>query len=117
MTPWRRGAAPAGDAQRESATGMNDASSTQGWAICIGAGVLALLFVIGVLNGSYLALAIPVGVLTLFVLGLAGWVGYTIATVRVEPTADPALGVEPPANSAEAPADPGPKPDSDDSAG
>lgn len=66
---------------------MNDASRNQGWAICIGAGVLALLFVIGVLNGSYLALAIPVAVLTLFVLGLAGWVGFTIATIQVE--ADP----------------------------
>ncbi|MDP6977678.1 MAG: hypothetical protein QF570_03630 [Myxococcota bacterium] len=66
---------------------MNDASRTQGWAICIGAGVLALLFVIGVLNGSYMALAIPVAILTLFVLGLMGWVGYTIATIQVE--ADP----------------------------
>ena len=64
---------------------MNDASSTQGWAICIAAGVLALLFVLGVLSRSYLAIAIPVAILTLFVLGLAGWVGYTIATVQVEP--------------------------------
>ena len=68
---------------------MNDASSNQGWAICIGAGGLALLFTAGVFSGSYLALAIPVAVLTLFVLGLAGWVGYTIATVRVEPASDP----------------------------
>ena len=64
---------------------MNDASSTQGWAICIAAGVLALLFVLGVLSGSYFAIAVPVSILTLFVLGLAGWVGYTIATVQVEP--------------------------------
>ncbi|MEE3332242.1 MAG: hypothetical protein VX246_15355 [Myxococcota bacterium] len=64
---------------------MNDASSTQGWAICIAVGVLALLFVLGVLGGSYVAIAIPVSILTLFVLGLAGWVGYTIATVQVEP--------------------------------
>jgi len=28
---------------------MNDASRTQGWAICIGAGVLALLFLIGLI--------------------------------------------------------------------
>ena len=86
------------------ATGMNDASSTQGWAICIGAGALALLFVVGVLNRSYLALALPVGVLTLFVLGLAGWVGYTIATVRVEAAVEPALEPEPPQD-----ADPGPE--------
>jgi hypothetical protein len=63
---------------------MNDASRSQGWAICIGAGVLALLFVIGILNGSYMALAIPVAVLTLFALGLTAWVGFTIATIQVE---------------------------------
>jgi len=67
---------------------MNDASRTQGWAICIGAGVLAFLFLVGILNHSYWALALPVAVLTFFVLGLAGWVGYTIATIQVEP--DPA---------------------------
>jgi len=67
---------------------MNDASRTQGWAICIGAGVLALLFVVGILNGSYWALALPVAALTLFGLGLVAWVGYTIATIQVEP--DPA---------------------------
>lgn len=64
---------------------MNDASRTQGWAICTGAAVLALVFLIGVLNGSYWALAIPVSIVVLFALGLAGWVGYTIATIRVEP--------------------------------
>ena len=73
-------------------SGMNDASRSQGWAICIGAGVLALLFVIGVLNGSYLALALPVAVLTLFVLGLMAWVGYTIATIQVE--AEPVPEIE-----------------------
>ena len=67
---------------------MTDSTRTQGWAICIGSGLLALLFVAGILNGSYWAIALPVAVLTLFVLGLAGWVGYTIATIQVE--ADPA---------------------------
>jgi len=67
---------------------MNDASRTQGWAICIGAGALAFFFMLGILNGSYWALALPVAVITLFVLGLVGWVGYTIATIQVEP--DPA---------------------------
>ena len=75
---------------------MNEASRSQGWAICIGAGILALLFVIGVLNGSYLALALPVMVLTLFALGLMAWVGFTIATIQVEadPIADAAVGVD-----------------------
>jgi hypothetical protein len=66
---------------------MNEASRIQGWAICGTAGGLAFLFVIGLLNHSYWAVALPVAVLTLFVLGLAGWVGYTIATIQVE--ADP----------------------------
>jgi len=64
---------------------MTDASRTQGWAICIGAAVVAFLFLIGILSGSYWALAIPVAVLTFFVLGLTAWVGYTIATIQVEP--------------------------------
>ena len=73
---------------------MNDTSRSQGWAICIGAGVVALLFVIGVLNGSYLALAIPVAVLTLFALGLTAWVGFTIATIQVEAEPVPEVEVE-----------------------
>ncbi|MFL2937300.1 MAG: hypothetical protein ACJZ7Z_11280 [Myxococcota bacterium] len=68
---------------------MNEASRFQGWAICIGAGALAFFFVVGLLNGSYWALALPVAVITLFVLGLAGWVGYTIATIQVEPEPSP----------------------------
>ena len=67
---------------------MNQASRTQGWAICIGAGVLAFSFLLGILRGSYWAIALPVAVLTLFALALVGWVGYTIATIEVEP--DPA---------------------------
>ena len=68
---------------------MNESSRTQGWAICIGAGMLAFFFLIGIMNGSYWALALPVAVLTLFVLGLAGWVGYTIATIQMEPNPAP----------------------------
>ena len=63
---------------------MNDASRAQGWAICGGAGLAALLFVIGLLNGSYWAIALPVAILTLFVLSLVGWVGYTIATIQID---------------------------------
>jgi hypothetical protein len=68
---------------------MNDTSRNQGWAICIGACLLAFLFLLGILSGSYLALAIPVAVLVFFVLGLAAWVGYTIATIQVEPEPPP----------------------------
>ena len=63
---------------------MNDASRTQGWAICIGVAVLALAFAIGLLQQSYWALALPIAVLVFFVLGLAGWVGFTIATIQVD---------------------------------
>ncbi len=78
---------------------MTDASRTQGWAICTAAAVLGLLFLIGILSGSYLALAIPVSVVVFFGLGLAGWVGYTIATIRVEPEVLPDA---PPAEAASA---------------
>ena len=63
---------------------MNDASRTQGWAICIGVAVLALAFAIGLLQQSYWALALPMAVLVFFVLGLAGWVGFTLATIQVD---------------------------------
>ena len=68
---------------------MNETSRAQGWAITAGAGVAALLFVLGILNGSYWALAIPVAIVTLFALGLVAWVGYTIATIQVEADLSP----------------------------
>ncbi|MEE8581133.1 MAG: hypothetical protein V3T33_06040 [Myxococcota bacterium] len=74
---------------------MNDSSRTQGWAIFTGAGLLAFLFAIGILNRSYLALAIPVAVMVFFVLGLAAWVGYTIATINVQVDAEASAGLEP----------------------
>lgn len=77
---------------------MTDASRNQGGLICVGAAVAGLLFLVGVLRGSYLALAIPVTILTGFALGLAFWVGWTIYTVRVEPERDdpePAATVPP----------------------
>ncbi len=77
---------------------MNDTSRKQGWAITGGAVFLGLLFLAGLLNGSYLALAVPVAILTFFVLGLVAWVGHTIATVQVEaelpvPEAEPSAPV------------------------
>ena len=63
---------------------MNDASRTQGWAICAAVGLLALWFLVGLLQESYWAIALPVAVLVFFVLGLAAWVGYTIATIQVD---------------------------------
>ena len=67
---------------------MNDSSRTQGLAICAASGALALIFGLGLLNGAWWAVAIPVALLLAFVLGLTFWVGYTLATVSVEPEPD-----------------------------
>ncbi len=71
---------------------MNHASRSQGGLICVVAAVLAAVFLLGLLQGSYWALAIPVAVVVFFALGLTFWVGYTIATIQVEPYEE----VEPP---------------------
>ena len=78
---------------------MTDSSRVQGGLLCAGVVVVGLVFLLGILSGSYWALAIPVAALVFFVLGLTFWVGWTIATIRVEPEA-----VEP------APASPAPQP-------
>ncbi len=64
---------------------MNDSSRTQGGLICVGVAILGAWFLLGLLQESYWALAIPVAVLVCFGLGLTFWVGYTIATIQVEP--------------------------------
>jgi len=70
---------------------MNQTSRAQGWAICAGAGLAAFLFIVGILKGSYWAIAVPVAIVTLFALSLVAWVGYTIATIQVETDAGPDL--------------------------
>jgi threonine/homoserine efflux transporter RhtA len=82
---------------------MNDSSRTQGGLICVGAAIVGAWFLLGILQKSYWALAIPVAAVVFFALGLTFWVGYTIATIQVEPFEEP----EPPA------ADPGSDPASD----
>ncbi|RIL06055.1 MAG: hypothetical protein DCC71_08195 [Proteobacteria bacterium] len=81
---------------------MTHSTRNQGALICGGAALAGLLFLIGVLSGSYLALAIPVAILVFFALGLAFWVGWTILTVQVEPEAEvapPAAQTAPPTTS------------------
>jgi hypothetical protein len=68
---------------------MTDSSRTQGGLICAAVGLIGVVFLLGLINGAYWAVAIPVGVLLAFVLGLAFWVGWTIATVEVEAEPDP----------------------------
>ena len=80
---------------------MRDSSRTQGALICAGVLLLALWFLVGLLQQSYWAIAIPVAIVVFFALGLSFWIGYTIATIRVEPETR-----EPPATGTEADAAP-----------
>jgi len=70
---------------------MKDSSRTQGALICVAALVIGLIFLGGLLKGSWWAVAIPVAILLAFVLGLTFWVGWTIATIQVEPEPDSSL--------------------------
>ncbi len=64
---------------------MNLSSRLQGVLICLVAAVLGVVFLLGLLRGAWWAVALPVGALLAFVLGLVFWVGFTIATIQVEP--------------------------------
>lgn len=68
---------------------MNESSRTQGLLICAGAALTGVIFLAGLLAKSWWAVALPVAVLLAGVLGLTFWVGWTIATVQVEPEPDP----------------------------
>ena len=63
---------------------LRRSKQTGSW-ICLGALVGAGLFLAGVLQGSYWALALPVAVGVLGVLLLAFWIGYTINTINIIP--------------------------------
>lgn len=64
---------------------MTDSSRAQGGLICLAAVAAGALFLLGLARGSYWALAVPVALAVFFALGLTFWVGWTIATIRVEP--------------------------------
>jgi hypothetical protein len=66
------------------ASRTDERSRVLGGLLSIGAIAAAALFLAGVFAKSYWALAIPVAVVVLFVLGLVSWIGWTIATVQVE---------------------------------
>ena len=74
---------------------MTNSTRVQGGLICAAVIALALSFLVGLLRTSYWALAIPVAVAVAFVLGLSFWVGWTIATIRVEPEDADEESVEP----------------------
>ena len=62
-----------------------DRTRIYGGLICVGVIVFGLWFLIGVFKGSYLALAVPVTLITGAILGLIFWIGYTIWSIKVEP--------------------------------
>ncbi len=62
-----------------------DRNRLYGLLISIGSALVAILFIIGVFKGSYIALAIPVVIFTLGILGLCFWIGWTIFSIKVEP--------------------------------
>ena len=68
---------------------MKDSSRTQGGMICVAVAIVGAWFLLGLLQQSYWAIAIPVAALVCFALGLVFWVGYTIATIQVEPFQEP----------------------------
>ena len=60
-----------------------------GGLVCLGAALAAALFLYGIAVESYWALALPLAVGVLFVLGLVFWIGWTILTVQIEAEGPP----------------------------
>ena len=65
-----------------------DRTRMYGGLICLIVLFLGFLFIIGVFSGSYFALAVPVTIITLVILGLIFWIGYTIWSIKIEPPSD-----------------------------
>jgi hypothetical protein len=65
---------------------MKSYSRIQGFLLCLGVLIAAVLFLWGVFFKSYWALAIPVAIGFLWLLGLGFWIGWNILTIKVEPT-------------------------------
>jgi hypothetical protein len=66
-------------------TKMKTYSRVQGMLLCLGTILAAILFLIGLCFESYWALAIPVAIGFIWLLGLGFWIGWTLLTIRVEP--------------------------------
>ena len=66
------------------ASRADEHSRVLGGIVCLGAALGAALFLYGLSVESYWALALPVAAVTLFVLGLVFWIGWTIATIQVQ---------------------------------
>ena len=65
-----------------------DRSRLYGFLICIGIVITATLFLVGLFHKSYWAIAVPVAALTLGLLGLGFWIGWTIVMLKTEAPPD-----------------------------
>lgn len=65
-----------------------DRSRFYGFIICVGIVIAATIFLVGIFSKSYWAVAIPVAVFTLGLLGLGFWIGWTIVMLRTEAPPD-----------------------------
>ena len=88
------------------ASHADEHSRILGGVVCLASASGAALFLYGISVGSYWALALPVGAVTLFVLGLVFWIGWTIATIQVAanaetlvPAGGPSAATTPPADT------------------
>ncbi len=59
-----------------------DNSKLKAFLLCLVTAALAVLFIYGVIQQYYLAVAIPAAVITLVLLGMVFWVGIAIITAR-----------------------------------
>ena len=67
----------------------DERSRVLGGLVCLSTAAAGALFLYGLAVGSYWALALPLAVLVLFVLGLVFWIGWTIATIRADAEGEP----------------------------
>jgi hypothetical protein len=63
-------------------------SHTAGMIICAISAVTGLIFLMGVLKRSYMALALPVTVFFMGALYISFWIGRALITTPIEPPSD-----------------------------
>ena len=64
---------------------MGDSSRIWGAVLCLVITVVAVVFLWGIIAQNYWALAIPVMMGFLGILGLGFWIGWTILTIKTTP--------------------------------
>ncbi len=74
--------------EKEGGKEMKSYSRVQGIVLCLITVLAAVLFLVGLAMESYWAVAIPVAIGFLWLLGLGFWIGWTLVTIKVEPDRD-----------------------------